>query len=172
MNFINRTHRRRVVVIVDTPNVAKSVIEKHGSAFRPNYRRILRHANSRGIVTAAVALVNDGVNPSFIKALRAMGFQVELSHAFDCDDAVVAWAVRLHTLADCLLICSGDHGYCHLVQLLRAVRVRIVLSAVAGCCNRKLRELSDEYFEVPWYLAQNSNMGTMAVQPESVAVAE
>ena len=172
MSHLNQARRPRVVVIVDTPNVTKSVIERHGSAYRPNYRRILRHASSRGIVTAAVALVNDGVNPRFTKALREMGFQVELSHAFDCDDAVVAWAVRLHLLADCFLICSGDHGYCHLIELLKAARLRIVLSAVAGCCNRKLRELSDEYFEVPWYLGQNSHVGTRMVQPEGVASAK
>ena len=160
MSYPNQALRPRVVVIVDTPNVAKSVTEKHGSACRPNYRRILQHASSRGIVTAAVALVNDGVNPEFSKALIGMGFQVKLSHAFDCDDAVVAWAVRLHSLADCFLICSGDKGYRHLIQLLKAVRLRIMLSAVTGCCNRKLRELSDEYFEVPWYLKQTSHVET------------
>lgn len=171
MNLQNPGRRPRIVVVVDTPNVTKSVIDKHGSAFRPSYRSILRHAKSLGLVTAAVALVNDGVNPGFTNELRAIGYQVELSHAFDCDDAVVAWAVRLHPMADCFLICSGDHGYCDLVRLLKAVHLRVVLSAVAGCCNRQLRELSDEYIEVPRYQMRKSHVRTDATRTEAVALA-
>lgn len=155
MSFRPRNRRPRVVVVVDTPNIAKSVIRRHGSAVRPDYGSLIRYARSFGDVTAAVALVNDGVNPAFAKSLRALGFQVEPSHAFDCDDAVVAWAVRLHANVDCIMICSGDHGYCDLVQLLKAIHLRIVLCAVSGSCNHNLRNLSDQYVEVPAFLARN-----------------
>jgi hypothetical protein len=144
--------RPRVVVIVDTPNITKSVIQKHGTLVRPDYGWLIAYARSIGLVTAAVALVNDGVNAAFSGALGAMGYQVEPSHAFDCDDAFVAWTVRLHKRADCVVICSGDHGYCALVHLLKAIHRRIVLCAVAESCNRQLRNLSDKYLEMPSYL--------------------
>ena len=157
MRFTQRNRNSRVALVVDTPNIAKSVIRRHGPTVRPDYASLIRFAKSLGIVTAAVALVNDGVNPAFSNALDTLGFQVKLSHAFDCDDAVVAWAVRLHSIADCLVICSGDHGYCPLVQLLKAIRRKIVLCAVSGSCNRRLRSLSDEYVEVPSYIPAGAN---------------
>ncbi len=152
MSFRPTSRRPRVAVVVDTPNITKSVIRRHGSAVRPDYGSLIRRARSFGDVIAAVALVNDGVNPAFSKALSALGFKVVPSHAFDCDDAVVAWAVRLHATVDCIVICSGDHGFCDLVRLLKAIRLRIVLCAVSGSCNHNLRKLSDQYVEVPAYL--------------------
>ncbi len=152
MKLIHGKPDSRVAVVVDTPNIIKSISRRHGPTARPDYKSLINFAKSLGNVTTAVALVNDGVNPTFSNALSALGFRVSFSHAFDCDDAVVAWAVRLHSTADCIVICSGDHGYCPLVKLLKAIRRRIVICAVSGSCNRRLRLLSDQYLEVPSYV--------------------
>jgi hypothetical protein len=146
------TRKIRVVIVVDTPNITKSIIGRHGQPARPNYKWLIKYAQSIGYLEAAVALVNDGVNPAFSDRLRKMGYQVEPSHAFDCDDAIVAWTVRLYSRADRVIICSGDHTYCDLVCLLRAAKRQIIVCAVDGACNYRLRGLSDQYVEVPCYM--------------------
>lgn len=150
---MQRSQMERVALIVDTPNIAKSLIRHHGPKTRPDYASLIRIAKSWGRVVAAVALVNDGVSPALSNALSAIGFQVKFSHAFDCDDAVVAWTVRLHHCADRIVICSGDHGYLPLVHLLQTIRRKVVVCAVDKSCNRRLRHISDQYLEVPSYIA-------------------
>jgi len=169
MGFLSTNRHSRVALVVDTPNITKSIINRHGPRVRPDYASLIRFAKSLGNVTAAVALVNDGVNPAFSNALTTLGFQVRLSHAFDCDDAVVAWAVRLHSNAECIVICSGDHGYCPLVQLLKAIHRKIVLCAVSGSCNRRLRSLSDRYLEVPSYIP---GVNRLPARPREMAATE
>jgi hypothetical protein len=141
--------KTRVVVLVDTPNITKSAFRQSNGVARADYRRILQYARSIGVVCSAVALVNDGVNPRFSVALQKMGYDVRPSHAFDCDDAVIAWGVRLHTWADCFIICSGDKGYYPLVRLLQSIGAKVIICAAENSCNRRLREASNTFVGVP-----------------------
>jgi hypothetical protein len=139
----------RVIILVDTPNIGKSVIEKHGQRARPDYRALRYMAAKFGTLTRARALVNDGVNPRFAAKLADFRFEVEYSHAFDCDHALIACAVKLREQADYIVICSGDKHYIPLVQLLLATGTRIVVCAVEGTCNATLKRLANFYEEMP-----------------------
>src|SRR5205807_8360396 len=135
----------KVAVIVDTPNIGKSIENIHSGTARPDYRALRRLANQYGSLTRACALVNDGVSRYFVTKLTRQGFEVKFSHAFDCDDAVIAWAVRLRQEADCLILCSGDKHYIPLALLLIATGMKIVICAVDNTCNRTLRQTADPY---------------------------
>lgn len=139
----------KVVVLVDTPNIGKSVKNKYTGCVRPDYKKLRQLAGKYGLLIKACALVNDGINRWFISKLVTEGFEVRLSHAFDCDDALIAWAVRLRRQADCIVLCSGDKHYIPLVQLLIATGMKIVVCAVEGSCNRTLKHLVDAYEEMP-----------------------
>jgi NYN domain len=139
----------KVAVLVDTPNIGKSVQNKYTGYAWPDYKQLRQLVGKYGLLTKACALVNDGVNRRFISKLASEGFEVRLSHAFDCDDALVAWAVRLRQHADCIVLCSGDKHYIPLVQLLIATGMKIVICAVEGCCNGTLRRIAGAYEEMP-----------------------
>jgi len=139
----------KVVVLVDTPNISKSVLGEHPEGTLPDYRALRQLGNKYGAVIRACALVNDGVNPYFAAKLTRRGFEVKFSHAFDCDDALIAWAVRLRRQADCMILCSGDKHYIPLVQLLITTGMRVVVCAVEGACNGTLRRIAGSYEEMP-----------------------
>lgn len=139
----------RVLVLVDTPNISRSVLRKYGDRCRADYGRLYQMAISLGRISRACALVNDGVSPRFIETLQRVGFEPRQSHAFDCDDALVAHAVRFHRSADIFILCSGDKHYGRLVEILSAVGVKVIICAVEGSCSGRLKSLSSDYLEMP-----------------------
>jgi uncharacterized LabA/DUF88 family protein len=139
----------RVAVLVDTPNITKSVRRMHGEARRADYREVLQLASELGTVVCAKALVNDGLPQHQVIRLHNAGLTVVRSHSFDCDEALVAWAVRIHAQVDCLLLCSGDKHFRSLMQLLQSVGRKVVVCAVTGSCNVDLKARSNQYLEMP-----------------------
>ena len=139
----------KVLVLIDTPNISRSVFRKYGECYRADYRKLYQLAASIGRVSHACALVNDGVSPLFSETLRRIGFEPRPSHAFDCDDALIAHAVRFHRAIDTLLLCSGDKHYSRLVEILKAVGVKVIVCAVDGSCSRRLKSLGNDYIEIP-----------------------
>lgn len=139
----------RVAILVDTPNITRSVHRRHGTLSLPDYHRILEFSASIGKIAFAKALVNDGLSKHQATKLSSLGFTVVRSHAFDCDDALVSWAVRICFRIDCLLLCSGDKHFRSLVRLLQTVGKMIIVCAVEGSCNRHLKEMVNRYVEIP-----------------------
>ena len=139
----------KVAILVDTPNIGKSIAERYSGGARPDYRALRYLARKYGDLWRACALVNDGVNPHFAKKLTDLRFEVKFSHAFDCDDALIAWAVRLGREASCIILCSGDKHFIPIAQLLMAVGMKIVVCAVDGACNEMLKSIAHAYEEMP-----------------------
>jgi len=102
-----------------------------------------------GTVVCAKALVNDGLPQHQIVKLHNVGLTVVRSHSFDCDETLVAWAVRIHCQVDCFLLCSGDKHFRSLMQLLQSVGRKVVVCAVNGSCNANLKARSNHYIEMP-----------------------
>jgi uncharacterized LabA/DUF88 family protein len=139
----------RIAILVDTPNITRAVHQLHGKESQADYRKLLQVAARLGTVVCAKALINDGLPLHQVTKLQSTGLGIVRSHSFDCDDTVVAWAVRLHEQADCFLLCSGDKHFSSLVTLLRQIGRKVVVCAVRTACSRKLRSLSSEYVEMP-----------------------
>ncbi len=146
---VSSANQKRISILVDTPNVARSVTRHYGVGSYADYQGIYSCASKFGAVSHACALVNDGVSPRFTASLRTLGFTVQESHAFDCDDALIARAIRLQPATDIFMLCSGDGHYLRLVQLLRAVGVQTVVCAVEGSCSRRLKSVGLRYVEIP-----------------------
>ena len=140
---------KRFVILIDTPNIFRSLQRFHRFGAHPDYRGIYQSAQRLGVVIHATAFVNDGVPAKFVRALERRGYDVVFPHAPDVDEALVAKAVEIHGQADCVVLCSGDGDYCSLVELLRAINVEVVVAAVADSCSRRLQHLSNDYMEVP-----------------------
>jgi uncharacterized LabA/DUF88 family protein len=138
-----------ILMLVDTPNITKSVTTTYGPRVRPDYKRMYNDASEVGPIKAACALVNDGVSPVFKDNLTRIGFDVKFSHAMDCDDALFAWAVRLHSQANTVILCSGDGGFTPLVTLLKSLGIAVIVRAVRGACSQKLKNAASLYSEVP-----------------------
>ena len=139
----------KVAVVVDTPNIGKSIQNRHSGHARPDYRALRQLAGRYGAIIRCCALVNDGVSTHFVRKLKDLHFEVRFSHGFDCDDALIACAVRLRKEADCLVLCSGDKHYIPLVGLLIDTGMRIIVCAVDGACNRTLKAIAQGYAEMP-----------------------
>lgn len=155
----------RVAVLVDTPNITKSIRRMHGESRRADYREVLQLATELGKVVCAKALVNDGLPQHQVVRLHDEGLTVVRSHAFDCDETLVAWAVRIHSQVDCFLLCSGDKHFRSLMQLLQSVGRRVVVCAVSGCCNTKLRNHSNQYLEMPVVGRSSDSQAPIAALP-------
>jgi hypothetical protein len=138
-----------VVMLLDSPNISKSVSKVYGQQARPDFKQLHKAATEFGPITKACALVNDGVSLYLKDKLIRSGFEVYLSHADDCDDALFAWAVRLHTECTTVVFCSGDGGFHPLVTLFQRLHVRVVVWAVTETCSRRLRAAADVYQEMP-----------------------
>jgi len=139
----------RVAILVDTPNITRSVLNSRGRGFRPDLQKVLTDASKTGRVVHAKAHVNDGIPRFHVVGLQKMGLSVVRSHAFDCDDSLVAWAVRVCLQVDCFVLCSGDKHFRSLVRLLKMAGRKVIVCAVRESCNKALKDLSDEYIEMP-----------------------
>lgn len=151
----------RVAVLVDTPNITKGVHQHHGNTHRPDYREVLQLASGMGEVVCGKALVNDGLPQHQVVKLHDAGLTVVRSHAFDCDEPMIAWAVRLHNQVDCLILCTGDKHFRSVVRLLQAAGRKVVVCAVSGSCNASLRALCDQYLEMPIMSSLSSKPGAL-----------
>src|SRR5215469_16213952 len=157
-----------VVMLLDSPNISKSVAKIYGPQARPDFKRLYEAATKFGPVIKACALVNDGVSLHLKDKLIRSGFEVYLSHADDCDDALFAWAVRLHQDCRTVIFCSGDGGFHPLVTLFQRLHVRVVVLAVNETCSRRLRASADVYQEIPVkFVRQQRNTVTLTPTPLS-----
>ena len=139
----------RIAILVDTPNITRSISSRHGEASRADYKEVLQLASRLGKVVCAKALVNDGLPHRHVIKLQSAGLSVVKSHSFDCDEALIAWAIRVYRQVDCFLLCSGDKHFRSLVRLLQEVGRKVVVCSVEGSCNSELKILSNEYLEMP-----------------------
>ena len=140
---------KEILLLADTPNIGRSVLNECGPEARPDYRALLALGRSLGEDLEPYAFVNDGVNRSFVQCLKFIGYEVVFSHARDTDEPLVAKAVTLHHRVSHLVLASGDGGFCALVDLLHARGIWILLAAVPSSCSRYLRELADAFVEIP-----------------------
>jgi len=106
-------------------------------------------ASGMGEVVCGKALVNDGLPQHQVVKLHDAGLTVVRSHAFDCDEPMVAWAVRLHSNFDCLILCTGDKHFRPLMELLQEAGRKVIVCAVNGSCSARLKALCDQYVEMP-----------------------
>jgi uncharacterized LabA/DUF88 family protein len=141
--------REPSVVLGDSPNATKTVISVFGSAARPDWQAILRLGRSLGNPTHGIIAVNDGLPRHISKKFRAMGYAVQISHAWDVDDRVVAQAVRMVSRAQVFVLVSGDGGYCSLVTILKRLGKPVIVVAVESCCHPNLRAIADEFLPMP-----------------------
>lgn len=139
----------RVSVLIDTPNIAKGVERLYKVNFRTNYQKILELAAGFGIVGQTCTLVNDGASPRFKTSLQRLGFERRKSHVVDCDEALIAMAVRIHPETDVLVLGSGDKHYRSVIKLLSAANIPTMICAVDSSCGKSLKAIGDAYLEVP-----------------------
>jgi uncharacterized LabA/DUF88 family protein len=144
------------LIVVDTPNITRSVIQRYGSSMRADYTRLKEwgtELSGGGVV--AEALVNGGVPRSFASHLRALGYSVIFSNAVDVDDRLVSRAVLRHDYFQHVVIGSGDGGYAPLIKLLRRAGRSVTVAAVPGSIARALYSVADCISDFP--LLRNAN---------------
>lgn len=144
-----RARRKRVIILVDTPNIFRSTQRTYGLGTRPDYRQLIRRGEALGRVRQAIAFVNGGVHPGFAEAMERLGFTLSRSEARDVDDHLTARAVALHQGAERVLLCSGDGDFLPLVALLQGHGKEVVVCAVEKNCSRRLRRQADHFFHMP-----------------------
>ena len=137
-----------VAVLADTPSMAKTVLDAYGPRFYPAYGEIYYAAWQKGQIVAAEAFVNDGAPKWIGRDLTHSGFKPVFPHAPDVDEAAIATAVRLHKIADVIILCTHDGHFIPVVQLLKG-KVRLVLCAVRKRCHGTLLAICDEFIDAP-----------------------
>jgi hypothetical protein len=140
---------RRSLLLLDSPNLTKSVHEFHGPSARPDYRCLLRVAKDFGFLVRAEALANDGLPRHVVVKFEEAGFLVIFSHACDCDDRMVARAVAARGAADTIILATGDHMIADAAALLKATGHKVVVAAVPQAVSDVLIEIADAFLEIP-----------------------
>lgn len=140
---------KRVVVLLDTPNLSRSTCNQYGPRARVDFRRLIALAMKQGILVRAIALVNPGAPLGLLTLLKSAGFEPRRANAIDCDDAVVAWTVRLWNYADQVFLGSGDGAFTSVAGLLKEVGIRVSVCAVKSACNPALLRVCHSFVELP-----------------------
>lgn len=140
---------RRSILLLDSPNLTKSVREFYGNEARPDYESLIRIAKGFGSLVRAEALVNDGVPKRFVTNFEQAGYRVVFSHAKDCDDRMVARTVAAHGAADTIIVGTGDHMIAKVLTLLKATGHQLVVAAVPQSISGDLLQIADAFIEIP-----------------------
>jgi hypothetical protein len=143
---------RRSALLLDSPNLGRSVRQFYGTDARPDYRGLIGIAKTFGALTRAEMLVNDGLPIHLVSRFRRSGYQVLFSHAHDCDDRLVARTVAAHHCSDTVIVGTGDGMIVHALALLKHAGKRVVSVGVLKATSRAVLQLADEFLEMPIYM--------------------
>jgi uncharacterized LabA/DUF88 family protein len=136
-------------VLADTPNIWFSTEECFGNEYEPDYSELISITNSRGFLSCAIALVNDGLPHHRVRRFQGLGYRVLFSEGKDCDFRFVDQAITMHSRADIFLLCSGDHRFADLATVLRALGKYVIVCALRACCSHHLIRSANEFIPFP-----------------------
>jgi hypothetical protein len=138
-----------VSIVLDSVNHYRRVKAKYGPQAEPDWDSLLRDAKDAGFVTAAVAVVNKGVNPAMWNRFEDAGYTVRRALADDCDELVIAEIVKTSRRADIVVIGGGDHKYADIAALLRQLGKYVIVTGVSGSVAYELLAASDDFVNLP-----------------------
>jgi len=159
------------VILIDTPNIFRSVTRQFGLEARPDYQAFLSAVRTVSTVVHAEALVNDGLPARFKQHIEQSGYAVIPSHAMDVDEKFIARAVKFHARGDLFVLASGDGGYAPLVSLLRSLGRKVIVAAVPGSLSLTLASVADAVVEFPLTTAPSTSTGLIALRTAMLTTA-
>ncbi len=147
-----RTRPLRVAIVVDSPNLGRTVDREWGQGYRVDWAAVMQIGRSLGNVVRAIVVTNAGFPLHLSQKIEQTGFScTKGTDQRDCDDRVVVALVQAaacHAI-DVLLLGSGDHAYVSAMRLARFTAKELYVVSTAGSCADALRATVRHVFEIP-----------------------